>query len=599
MKRSQVSGALPLIAVAISITLLANPFTWLLARAQLEDELPLQVGLRARESGVRDIRTAAARAPHDYALQVTNALAGADWIGKVSRLGALRSEFPARPGLIAQNLGLTTIKDVQLNRAEEHPARLMAVTRNGRFIRSVTPTGRFAPDPAALPVFDRDAENGEHLDPSNAFFPLMHAVGLMASRHDGAALAEIHRAAALTDFNDYPAETCAAALSVEERLHGRAVLLRCMALPGVHVFPPYGDLRAVAGIAAGKALALENAGQVEAGMRVRTDFIRCGALMRDRSRTAAGTLMGISIVRIGMNRSGGPYYLADLPTAPGDRNDLCTFLARSGLATHIPAIRAETQANAQVQDALRRGPFAQYDAALHRTILPRWQADLLVLANALGMLLLGIVAAVLIRLHLDKAPWPAVVVGAALLGFASLSPIPESYMDLTMERLYSASVGAIHHTIPSNPIEALFAAASSPIFVRLAALVAILIGPAAILLASGGRLRGGASPTEFAHRLRTTGLVGGSATLLLYAILLIGTARAELGVRRAIDQATAPTRVSAALPRRQPGRQYLAAPDPSGSRRCWNALSTGARRSYQLPRGPAIAFASAARPFSH
>lgn len=77
--------------------------------------------------------------------------------------------------------------------------------------------------PAAehLAAYDRDAKEGERLDPDNAYFPLMRAVGLFAARRDKEAIEAIERASRKPRWEDYTNEEAEAHLHLLAKAFGR------------------------------------------------------------------------------------------------------------------------------------------------------------------------------------------------------------------------------------------------------------------------------------------------------------------------------------------------------------------------------------------
>src|SRR5262249_22067521 len=104
---------------------------------------------------------------------------------------------PDQPALYAHALRLMTAARVKIHRPES--ALLLGKPPEIQ----PSPTGQ---ERAYLAQFDSLAAKAETLESTNAFFPAMRMIGLLAQRRDGEAIAALHRAAVARDWRPYIAE---------------------------------------------------------------------------------------------------------------------------------------------------------------------------------------------------------------------------------------------------------------------------------------------------------------------------------------------------------------------------------------------------------
>lgn len=112
----------------------------------------------------------------------------------MQNLRGLFDRFGDRPSLCAHILRYSTLSGVSIRRREE----TLGV--------GAPPPPQPPPPPEVLAEFDRVAAQGERLDPDNAFFPMMRAVGYFAGKRDREAVQALLRASRKSRYDDYTNE---------------------------------------------------------------------------------------------------------------------------------------------------------------------------------------------------------------------------------------------------------------------------------------------------------------------------------------------------------------------------------------------------------
>ncbi len=200
-------------AVGIALALLVAPGSrrLFLAQSQLCVPVPGNVAsIAGSQLGVRPdpfegklaIQPAVAvaeRYPDDLQIQIAKASLSLpddgsnSSLAKLRRLRALAGRFENSPSLYANILRYEAQGEIRVHHNVEQKALggepLPDVVLQKA--RSIEAQGASVP---AFAAYDRDAAAGERLDPDNAYFPFMRAVGLFSARRDEAALEAIARA---------------------------------------------------------------------------------------------------------------------------------------------------------------------------------------------------------------------------------------------------------------------------------------------------------------------------------------------------------------------------------------------------------------------
>ncbi|MGC4043268.1 MAG: hypothetical protein QM758_05645 [Armatimonas sp.] len=149
------------------------------------------------------------------------------------------------------------------------------------------------------------AEVSEKLDPDNAFFPAMTAVGLAAQGKETEALIALHRAAEKPRFDDGSTALVQGKLDLLEAAQGRTPHIARMAVAAAETYPHYAPLRSLSRIALSEAVAAEKAGDVERGFEIRQDIQKLGLRVRIDSAPFIGVLVGNALIAISASEPGG------------------------------------------------------------------------------------------------------------------------------------------------------------------------------------------------------------------------------------------------------------------------------------------------------
>lgn len=223
-----------------------------------------------------DAQRVADENPRDYATQLAFALTMPvpqhEQINSVQRLHELAARFPNEPSLYAHTLRYASYWTIILHRPEQE--ELYADPS------SSSPTEPKFAAPKSLAAYDSDAADGERLDPDNAYFPLMRAVGLYEAHRDVEAIAALHRAGQKTRYEDYANSEFGVLDTFYTKAYGRQNAMARMATQACIIFPHYSQIRALARMGIVSAVHAELGGNKEEGFAIRRDVMRTGALMR-------------------------------------------------------------------------------------------------------------------------------------------------------------------------------------------------------------------------------------------------------------------------------------------------------------------------------
>ncbi len=393
------------LALGVILALLIWPATRWLVRSQLAlliptpaSVAPWSVGAQAGATTARqrDHETAR-RHPNDLALQFADAVIASSEQGhatldiRLRRLRELTRRFPERPTLYAAILRFATRDQVRIERGEEGgqsgpPARHENLA---------PPRARNTPE--ALAAFDRDAAEGERLDPDNAYFPFMRTIGLFAAHRDAEALAALQRAAHEPNWSEYANDEIEADWKLQEETFGTVGALPKWAFAAAVLFPHYSQLRAASRLAIARAVEAEQTGNNEEGLALRDAVRQCGGLIRVQATSAIGALVGIAIARSAMDRPGGTPPIAESPGGAREQrlHDYEAYLQRVG-ATERAAFEDAAAAGVRAREIVKtavHSPF--YDAPYQ--LAASWLAEMILLSNVLWMLALAGGAALLAR----------------------------------------------------------------------------------------------------------------------------------------------------------------------------------------------------------
>ena len=328
---------------------------------------------------------------------------------------ALVLRFPDNPSLRANILRYAMQGEIHLKRPEEN-------------LLSSVPVPPAPPEeghnaPADLAAFDADAAAGEHLEPDNAYFPFMRAVGLFAAHRDDEGLAAIKRAGREHKWREYSEDEVEGQWRISEATFGGHEGISRMAVAASLLFPHYQGLRAAARLVTVKAVLAEQDGRPEEGLSLRLALAHCGDLMRAQSTSLIGSFVGIAISAISRSRPGGipaATRPTDVPAPQWAQERLDAYCE---YVTHLGHPEAAREARAQDAAAVQVRHLTSSDLTLGSRLLDFARLGIslvmgwVLAANVLLLLLLSGLAQVLGRLaplRDRRAPPPAVSLGVAL-----------------------------------------------------------------------------------------------------------------------------------------------------------------------------------------
>jgi len=291
------------LALATFGTLLLLPGT----RYLLKTQMRMQALTYSTETNVPAERAAAARMPDDYPIQLALATEmptsfpdanAADPMvrskARNRRIAALAQRFPNNPSVYANCLRYMTMGEVRVARSDDGSSPVVPVGTQ------VVPIA-----PESLEMFDAAAQKGAELDPDNAYFPMMRAVGLFNARRDSEALAALQAAGRCAHWTEYYQDESDGQNRLQAATYGEQGAVQHLNVAANLLFPQYAQLRAEARLAMHLAGEAERDGDTAKGVAIRHALMRCGGLMRSQGTSYITSLVGIAIVNIGVANPNG------------------------------------------------------------------------------------------------------------------------------------------------------------------------------------------------------------------------------------------------------------------------------------------------------
>jgi len=468
------------IALGVLAALMIWPGTRWLVRSQASYLIPDQATASSWSAGVTGLKVPrfkeTVRAMHNYALtrpeDFTIQLADAvtyspsgdlNYTQKVANLRELATRFPDRAAVYANILRFSTQGPVMVHRREDG----LFVSR---YDRPFTFTPR-AVEPGLLEAYDRDAAEGERLDPDNAFFPLMRAIGLLRAERDSEALAALHRAAQKPLWQEYYEDEVDGEMKLQTGAFGRTGVLDRVGIYSAVLLPQYAQLRSVARISVALAAKDEQSGRADKGIAIREDVMRVGGLIRAESHTLIGSLVGSAVALIGMQCPGGapmmegdPHKIADRGKQSGSSGEKSVperlleqydeFLQRTGHMEQSARAHGEVVANAEVKEIAHLNQRSDLWGPALQHLCMCWWTEIVLLNGAVWTLAIGAFAALCYRSRRMRSgqglpkwasrglPFGA---AAAVLSGATAYPagVPATSLWLTSVLLFAAVVAAL------------------------------------------------------------------------------------------------------------------------------------------------------------
>lgn len=446
-------------------------------------------------------------------------------------LTAISQRFPHQPGAYAHLLRFMAMGTVRVSREAE-------ATKFQRFSGAARPMlDRQSGCTESWDAYDAAAAQGEQIDPDNAYFPLMRAVGLFDARRDREALAAVLRAGQKARFEDYSHEEPEAIQTLYIQAYGiDSALLRDFAYASV-LLPHYAAIRAVARLVASKAAQEEQAGRLKEGLALRHALMQSGIRMRENGALICA-LVGIACYSIAMQAPGGVIP----PPPPANADDQTKralqlqryqdYLHRHQESAEAAWVARENAINEEVRELISR--FDQGDTLEKPFVeLPGyWIADLLLLANTLGLLALCLLGAAGSPRNVKNGgkalPWAA----GLLLFVCMLVAMPMQWaecfvqMRLLLESFSGAADGSgvTSRGVPISEIITRY-----PVLVHLGEVLISLTAPVLALLTTGviSLVRKEPYATALRRSLQRGALLSLTLLTIVYAGMLFATARIE------------------------------------------------------------------------
>ncbi len=272
----------------------------------------------------------------------------------------LLKRFPNSPLLHATILRYDCYERIRLRREGIEVLSKVSTQQKPSF----TPPEPPPPNPQHITDFERIAAKGEQLDPDNAFFPMMRAIGLFAAHRDDDALKALIRASKKKRWDDYKLEEREGTMQLWESAFGKPNGLTKSYIAGLELVPHIRLIRAMTRVAVHKAVELERKGKLAEGLEIRSALIRCAQLMREQQKSRLPSLIAPAIAHIALVHPKGE----PLPEPKGrqERGELIqvrfiNYLQQIGQAEKAKWVKAGLQANEQVRNELHqqvlRSPF--------------------------------------------------------------------------------------------------------------------------------------------------------------------------------------------------------------------------------------------------
>jgi hypothetical protein len=502
-----------------------------------------------------------AHTPDDYTLQIAGALiAGTNTPGSYrstpqehyvdfqrrfgERLAATSLHFPDRPGPYAHLLRYMTMGTVRVSR-EGEAARFQAGATMTRL------SNRQIGCAESWAAFDNAATQGEKVDPDNAYFPLMRAIGLFDAKRDAEGVAAILRAGQKSRFDDYSLEEPAAAWTLYRRTYGvESALLRESTYAAL-LLPHFAAIRSMARLTVAKAAEAEAEGRTQEGLALRHAMMQCAARMRAQG-DLLGAMVGNSIFSNQMHFPGGasavplPRNATDKEKIAVGRNAYLAYLHRLGQTQECDWVQREDAVNEELRSLIHEADKAKTGNAPLHALPGFWIIDMLLLANILALLLLcgGAVLIGLPKMRCSEKllPWAAllVMVCCMLAAFQMQWAEALTQMRMVLDNLaWSAVVGSNSDAVPTG-VRMTEIITRYPGIVHVAEVLLSLAVPVVTLLLAGitGLVRKEPFAAALLRSLQRGALVFLSLLTAMYALSVVATARLEFQAGADLDART-------------------------------------------------------------
>ena len=533
-------------------------------RSQLNIDLS-ELGVMEVPGLTLDRKRPQASAGPDYGSQLevakqyvtTTAREGADFVAanrvRIDHVRQLADRFPDhRKQILAHSLRFATQALIHLHRDWESDEYLSGKPPGPYSPANAGPIARKPPEPTDLAAFLADAEAGERLDPDNAYFPMMRALGLFSAHRDPEGIAAIILASSRARFDDYALDEPEASIRRDEALGIQVSVLRRKATYAATLLPHYSELRAMARLTAYLAARAEAAGRVEDGYAIRRAMMRCADRFRSDSRIGTGSRTGSAMFAIQLSRPGGADPFTRLNekawAALGEEEHLKRrlnayqgYLRLHRHASEAAWVQRESAAISEMNailDTSKEGSNAgdSHDAS---NMFLSWVLSMTLLANALGLVALCCAMLLLQYMKRDKGRLPAMaVVGViALLTLIVGRTQWSAAMGAVIQVFQNLSSDGTASMLEMNGRDLAIQALESPIVGRTVIACLSLLAPllTVFALAIAGRIRKERERSVFASALSGGGTIVALVLVVFYAGAVTATAAEENAQNRTFD----------------------------------------------------------------
>lgn len=452
--------------------------------------------------------------PDDYLLQLAWTLEQ-EHPSRVD-LRPLLPRFGNRPALLAHILRYDTAGRVRIQRSEEWAFAPAAERPNPA---SLTP-----PSAQHLRAYEQIAERGERVDPENAYFPLMRAIGLFAARRDKEAMEAIRRASRKPRWDDYLWEEKEARLHLVQVAFGEPLaisqFLNGYSVPEAHWL----SIPSLGRMVRYLAHTLERRGKAQQAADLRLAMLRCASRIRSQSSSSVGSLVALATASVATAVPSPPRSARETEVQYRERlqREFLATLRRLGREADARWAQQEFHAMEETHALLREGTSPRQWLRMPLRWVRAWTANLLWLWLLIGTALLWGVYAVAARTALQQglAPYGVLLVTVSLAGGAVLlSPAAEFPTQVLAVLAYMVQAeGSQPEFVVIPPLLARVAAA---------ALVSFLLLMLGTLVGVWGMLRGAEPNQALVEGMRRSApfLIGLLAAL--YTLSLVHTTRLE------------------------------------------------------------------------
>ena len=231
------------------------------------------------------------------------------------------------------------------------------------------------------------AKNGEKLDPANAYFPFLSALGLIGEHRDKEALDAIIRAGKMPKWDEYLQYDISGRTRIcDQNIGVRCLIFRSQIWKSI-MSPHYSKIRSLERMGRANAIEMEKSGGFEQGLSIRVALQKVGGLMRTQSTSMIGCLVGRAVSSLSINKPCGvllPKAWTNSTENESARIDeYCRYLIRIGHTDEITNIYRQIRLNDQVQ------MLANQDVPNIRKLLPIfyicWILALILFFNIISM----------------------------------------------------------------------------------------------------------------------------------------------------------------------------------------------------------------------